>query len=716
MSSALTERVAAPSRLPSARDEVSRLWPLAVLFVGYPIWWLLGLAGGVAFLLVLPMAFQLWRRRMVVAPAGFGWWLLFLVWILIGAATLWTDAPGAAPGGAGLARLAVYGYRVCWYLACTVVLLWVANTSRRALPFSKVATLIGWLFVFTVLGGLLGVFAPGLQLKSLVEALLPNGLASNSFVRSLVHPGVADVQTILGRPQARPKAPFAFANSWGSVFSLTLPFFLLGWWRYGRRWQRLAVPIVLLLGTIPVVYSLNRGLWFSLLLGAVFLVVLQVSRGKVIALFLVLLALTASTLVLVASPLGTLVSERFDNQHSNERRGELLTQTVAITAQGSPVIGFGNTRDVQGSFASIAGASTPDCSACGVPPLGTQGHLWLVIFSQGLVGACFFLLFFITSFFRSWRCRTEPDAVATCLLLFLGLQVFIYDTLGLPLFVVMIALGLAWREHSTVPGAASFVRQVSTLRAYGDHLREAAAPVAVLVCCGLAAGAAWAATAPPAFTARELVLLSPSPSHLVTGLAANQTPKEITIDTEAALVLSDATLERVALRPEDVGDLRSKVSVTAVPNTQVLVLDVRDQSPAEAERLVQQVSAAYLDVRGDYLLDRRTQVLGQLRNRFSQLAGRGFASEVDQLLGSTGQGAVAAELQSVDNAINSIILTPTTAGEILRQDSARQASRNYALFAASGAALGLLAGLLVALLRVRLRSRQSHKTTSEVPA
>jgi hypothetical protein len=687
---------------------------LAVLFVGFPLWWILGLSTFIPLLLVLPMAVQLWRTRQVVVPNGFGWWLMFLVWVLLGAATLWTDAPGAAPGGGGFSRLAVYGYRVCWYLACTIVLLWVANATRRALPFAKVATVIGWLFVFTVIGGLLGVFAPTVELKSVVEMVLPSSLSSNGFVHDLIHPGLADVQSILGRPQARPKAPFAFANSWGSNFSLTLPFFLLGWWRYGRRWQRLAVPVVLLLGAIPVVYSLNRGLWFSLLLGAAFLVVLQLSRGKVIALFLVLLALTITSLVLVASPLGNLVSERFDHQHSNERRGDLLTQTVVSAATGSPVIGFGNTRDVQGSFASIAGASTPDCAACGVPPLGTQGHLWMVIFSQGLIGACFFLLFFLSSFFRSWRCRSEAEAVATCLLLFLGLQLFVYDTLGMPLFLVMIALGLAWREHSRIPGGSSYLFRVATLRGYADDLRGAVPLVAVLMICGAVAGAAWAATAPRSYTAREMVLLSPSPSYLVSGLATAQTPKETTIDTEAALVLSDATLQRVNAPQLSLTDLRRKITVTAVPNTEVLVLDVRDDSPAEAERLVRDLSGEYLDVRRQYLLDRRTQVLGQLRNRYSQLATLGSAPATEQLPGNRTQGAVATELQSVDNAINSIILTPTTAGEMLREHQAQEAARNYALFAASGAALGMLAALVLHLLRGRLLQRSSGRDQTRV--
>ena len=105
--------------------------------------------------------------------------------------------------------------------------------------------------------------------------------------------------------------------------------------------------------------------------------------------------------VLWASPLGNLAEQRADNQHSNNRRGMLLTETVGSVSQGSPLVGFGSTRDVQGSFSSIAGGATPDCPACGVPPLGTQGHLWLVLFSQGWLGLAFFLLFVVLALIRS---------------------------------------------------------------------------------------------------------------------------------------------------------------------------------------------------------------------------------------------------------------------------------------------------------------------------
>lgn len=101
--------------------------------VGLPVWWVLGLASVVPLLVAVVLALDLWRRRRVIVPPGFGWWLLFLAWVLLGIGTLWAAAPGAETGG-GTGRLMVFGYRFCWYAASTVVLVWLGNTPRERLP------------------------------------------------------------------------------------------------------------------------------------------------------------------------------------------------------------------------------------------------------------------------------------------------------------------------------------------------------------------------------------------------------------------------------------------------------------------------------------------------------------------------------------------------------------------------------------------------------
>jgi len=398
------------------------------------------------FVLAVPMALQLVRRRTVVVPRGFGWWLLFLLWMLVGLPLLFTDAPdGVTDSGAG--RIPVFVYRAIWYLACTTILLWVGNLDERDLPTRRVMRLLGWLFVVTTAGGLLGVFASHFELTSLVELVLPKGITSSPFVKALAHPQAAEIQNVLGPDLARPIAPFAYANSWGSNFALTLPFFLVSWLGPEGGWRRRVAPVVLLLSAIPVIYGLNRGLWICLGLGALVLAIRLAFSGRASALVALGATLVLGMGLIFASPLGTLLVERLHHGHSNSRRGELLTTTVKSTVEGSPVAGFGSTRRVQGSFDSIAGGSTPDCRACGVPPMGTQGQIWLVIFSQGLGGLAFFLAFFFSQFAHYWRSRTVLQSIGTVILLFYAVQLFIYDTLGWPLFIIMTSIGLMWRER-----------------------------------------------------------------------------------------------------------------------------------------------------------------------------------------------------------------------------------------------------------------------------
>ena len=123
----------------------------------------------------------------------------------------------------------MFGYRVAWYLTATVVLLWITNLKESELPTRWLYQLLGFMFVVTTVGGLVGVLLPHLEFTTPFEMLLPRGLRGNSLVKSIAHADVADIQHVLGRAEARPKAPFPFANSWGSNLSLYLLFFLVAW-------------------------------------------------------------------------------------------------------------------------------------------------------------------------------------------------------------------------------------------------------------------------------------------------------------------------------------------------------------------------------------------------------------------------------------------------------------------------------------------------------
>jgi hypothetical protein len=443
----ITADPAAEAAGPGSPSRSRAGWPLSVVFIGFPLWWVLGLGALIFMIMAVPMAVFLYRRRAVlVVPRGFGAWLLFLLWALLGIAVLWADAPGAVPGG-GISRVFVYGWRMTWYLSCTIALLYVGNLREDELPSDRIGRLLAYMFVVTTAGGLLGSFFPHLQLTSPVEMVLPQGLADNDFLRDAIHPKTATIETITGAAQARPMAPFAYANTWGAAYAFFLPYFGITWVVRGDRWRRLFALPILLASLWPVVYSLDRGLWVALGLIAVFVTFKMIlwRGGRAVAWTLVVLMV--GSVVFVLSPLPGMIQKRLDNPHSNNRRYMLAEQTVRSALSGSPVVGFGTTRNVQGNLETLGGGSRPGCKACGAPPLGTQGHIWLLIFANGLVGTVMFLTFFVVRFIRHWRDRSAYGMAGCCAVLACGLFLLIYDLVEVPLYTVMIAVALMWRAQ-----------------------------------------------------------------------------------------------------------------------------------------------------------------------------------------------------------------------------------------------------------------------------
>lgn len=645
---------------------------------GLPLWWLLGVVSIVPLLVAGVLAWDLWTRRRVVAPPHLGWLLLFLAWVVLGAGTLWAAAPGAVDDG-GAGRAVVFGYRLAWYVACTVVLVWVTNTSSRVLADRAVHRLFALVFVVTVAGGVAGVVLPELSVTTPAERLLPGALRGNEFVATLFSAETSDVQEVLGDPSPRPKAPFAFTNTWGSVISLTLAFFVAAARSAGVRW-RWPAAAVLAIAAVPVVLSLNRGLWLALAAGLVgMLVVLAVRQRPVALVALVALVVVGGT-ALTQTPLGDTLDARLENPHSNDRRSQLVVATVDSVSRGSPVVGFGGTRDVEGTFASIAGGSTPDCPACDVPPLGTQGQLWLVLFSQGWVGALFFLGFFVLALRRCWRCRTTNEVVATFVTGAFLLQLTVYDTLGLPMLVVMAALGLVHRE------AAGTVA-----RARSPEPREVAI-VGGAVVLGVCVGALLTAHAEPRSTSTATVALTPLPTYLDVGAAARtvewsrstvELPEPATVDTEAALLRSAPVLLRVSERVgAPVVALREAISVTAPPHS--TVLEVTVELPARTAvtpgaDVTHVLAEEYLTERRRLMERRRTEFVGQLKG---ELAGI-----------NPHDPAWAGTRTYLRGAIGHLLVRTPAVGEILRTEEARIEARSAAVPATTGAAVGVLVGV-----------------------
>jgi glycopeptide antibiotics resistance protein len=409
------------------------------------LWWVAGLSPFIFLIVAVPMAIALYRRRPIRTPPGFGLWLLFLAWMSAGVLVLWADAPGTVPGGS-LLRLVNFSYRAGWYVAITIALLYVMNLSRRELSDRRISRLLGYMFVVTTVGGVAGITFPSVQITSLLEVILPGSIGSSGFVNTLISPELSSPSDFLGFVSPRPTAPFAYANAWGNNLSLFLPFFLQSWLGRDAGWRRLVAPPILLAAIVAVAFSLNRGVWLGLCVAAVFVAIRSAMAGHTMALkgFVAVAVLGA---VLVTTPLYSLVALRLETPHSNERRAGVAETVLTTTWQGSPLLGYGTTRQVQGSFASIAGGETPDCHQCAAPPMGTQGFMWRLVFTTGFVGTALFMGFLLVQF--AVHCRSRGRyALLGCTLIVMSLVFFlVYDSLESPLFTLMLAIGLMNRER-----------------------------------------------------------------------------------------------------------------------------------------------------------------------------------------------------------------------------------------------------------------------------
>jgi hypothetical protein len=159
--------VATVTAEPGSRTGLRPGWPLSALFLGFPVWWALGVSHFVFAVAAACMVPELVRRRRrLVVPRGFWLWLLFLVWTAAGAAVIWAHAPGTAEVTSGFTRLLGYGYWTSWYVAGTVVLLYVLNLEESELPGLRVARLLGYMFVVTSAFGVAAVVVPEFEFPS----------------------------------------------------------------------------------------------------------------------------------------------------------------------------------------------------------------------------------------------------------------------------------------------------------------------------------------------------------------------------------------------------------------------------------------------------------------------------------------------------------------------------------------------------------------------
>lgn len=396
-------------------------WILPALFLGFPLWWILGVAhvAGIAFGAVA--AVHLALRQRLRAPPGFGLWVLFLVWVV--ASSVMLGWPPRSPVS--------FVFRALSYTAAGLLLLYVFNLDQHRVPAAWIADVLARFWIVLIGFGLAALILPSRGIMSVLELVLPPRLLADPFLFEIVHPNLAQHQTFLGYPVPRPAAPFVYTNNWGSAVALLTPFFVIRYVLSSVPRRRNLGRILAGIAIVPVVFSLNRGLWLSLAVGLLYAGLRYARRGRLFAAQAIVLAFVGIGLVAYLSPLQGLVSDRLDVGHSNDSRTTLYAE-VAERVQASPLFGYGAPENVE-----IPGRR--------LPPVGTQGQFWMVLFSHGIVGAGLFVGWFLSTFRRTLGGDDPITFWANVTLLIAIVQLPFYGMLPTQLLIIVTAAALALR-------------------------------------------------------------------------------------------------------------------------------------------------------------------------------------------------------------------------------------------------------------------------------
>ncbi len=667
----------------------------------------------ICFIMAVPMALHLVRKRQVEVPRGFGVWLLFLLWVVLGFFVLQVSAVGAVADSSST-RYITWAYRLTWYLTITIVLLYIINT-RREFSLTRVARIMSMLFLTVVAGGILGVFAPHFEFPSLLEIILPQSISKIQFISKMIHPSAAQLQEVLGYEAPRPSAPYAFTNTWGLNFVCTLPFFILGWCLRGSGWRRFFAPVVLVLAAIPAIYSINRGMWLALIVMALFLAIRAAFIGRPAMLLTVIAGGAALVMIVALTSLGAVVKTRLTSDGSEEGRANLGTLAVTSVTETSPFIGLGSTRNVQGNFNTIAGGARADCPRCSPPALGTQGQLWLVVFSQGIIGLLFYLFFFGGVFFKHLSIRSAEASTALTVLVASVVTMPVYNSLGTGLMVTMVAVAVLVREgiRENLP---------DPIRTFSKFSRPVIRWWPIIAACTimglLVAQVALKAQGKIVNATTTIVMPQPpdfaSISPAVGPIAATTTDGPMSMDTLGQLLSSSTVLDAVATatgrRPEfDDGTIK----VRATANSRTLHVSVQAPNVSEASAGSIAAANALLEVRQAQIEKERSRHVAALQERSASLnaATASLVEPIEALVpGKTRQlpiwatyslrakrTSLKAEAVVVNNQLARVQSAKMIAGSVTQPTSAKFKVGSRSVFLGSGLALGLAIGFMLAI-------------------
>jgi hypothetical protein len=394
-----------------------------VLFAAFPVWWALGLSAFTWVIVAIPVLVSLIWRRWTRVPVAFTLWLAFISWVLLSGLQLHGDT-----------KIATFSYRLALYVAAGVLFIYTYNLPRSKSLDTKILRILTMFWMIVVIGGYLGIIVGAHTFTAPFEDVLPHGLASQPFVKELIQPVFVDSRaSVSGLRFPRPAAPFTYSNYWGGNIAVLTPVAIAGAIAAGRGARRKLIVCLLIAQIVPMVFSLNRGMFLSLGFGIFYVALRLALRGRLASLGALLGAVALGTVILVATPLGHLVADSFvSSNHGHSDTTRISASQLALTgARQSPIFGHGEPTPVTGEGQQ--------------PPIGTQGQLWTVLYSNGVPAAIFFVGFFAAVLWQTRRARGMAGLWLHTVPLVALPQIVVYGWLPVELQVVMVAAALAYR-------------------------------------------------------------------------------------------------------------------------------------------------------------------------------------------------------------------------------------------------------------------------------
>ena len=247
--------------------------------------------------------------------------------------------------------------------------------------------------------GWIGVFKPQFAFTTPMELLLPDVITSDDGAHAILHSHATEFNPRSLNPYYRTAAPYPYTNNWGTGFAILVPCVVAYLTSVRTGWLRTVLLVTAPLALVPAFFTLNRGMFIGLGAGLLYLGVRALMRGDVRLIGSIVGVAIVGWIATLFIPVTDLISNRVENTDSTSDRADLYVQTMAAVVK-SPLLGYGAPRLVDTTH--------------GAEPLGTQGQMWMMMYSHGIPALLLFLALLRRRGVAAGRSRDADRQMAQC--------------------------------------------------------------------------------------------------------------------------------------------------------------------------------------------------------------------------------------------------------------------------------------------------------------